>query len=319
MSAGVAFLFPGQGAKRADLALRTAVARPWGRALCERAARVAGTDLALVLSRPSLLDRTRVYQPLITAVALAAAHALKDAGVRPRVVLGHSMGEVAAWSFAGGCSAEEAIDLCALRGERMEREAESHPGAMVALATSEPALVASALEAGRQKGALAIAAHNAPDETVLTGDEAAVRAVLFAFAGRATRVPTPGAWHSPAMAGALPAFRAALEKLGAPDLSAIFVSNRTGEAAAAKDAPALLAEQLVRPVEWARSVATAADLSDTMVTLGPGAVLRSLWYKNTNSERWRAASVLATEDPRSLAETARLLGDRPLPSSAELP
>jgi [acyl-carrier-protein] S-malonyltransferase len=300
----VMFLFPGQGAKRADAALRAAVRAPEGRALCEVAARAAGLDLARLLARPSLLDRTEVYQPVITAVALAAARALAAAGIAPAVVLGHSLGEVAAWSAAGCIPAEAAVELAAARGRLMAREAAAHPGGMVALATAEEPLIEAALAAGRSAGALDVAARNAPDETVLTGDEAAVRAVLAFAPAVATRLPTPGAWHSPAMAGALDEWRAALRAVDRAEPRCAFVANRTGDVVASGyEIPDLLAEQLVRPVAWTQALATAAAGARALVTLGPGAVLRSLWHRNTGRGNARTIPVLATEDERSLAET----------------
>lgn len=321
VSARAAFLFPGQGAKRADAALRAAARRPEGRALLDLAARAAGVDLAQALSRPSLLDRTEVYQPLITAAALASAEALAAAGAAPQVVLGHSLGEVAAWAAAGGISAPEAIALAAVRGRLMAREAAAHPGGMVALATDDEALIDAALAAGRRAGALFVAARNAPDETVLTGDLAAVRAVLAFAPAEATRLPTGGAWHSPAMEGARREWEEALRAVSARgELRCAFIANRTGEVvASARDVPGLLAEQLVRPVAWARSVAAAAALADTAVTLGPGAVLRALWLKNVRSGR-SAHRLLSTEDERSLAAAIEgLRPGSPLPAGAEMP
>ena len=315
MSGPVAFLFPGQGAKRADAALRAAARRPEGRARCEAAARAAGVELGQVLARPSLLDRTEVYQPVITAIALAAAEALGAAGVAPAVVLGHSLGEVAAWAAAGGISAEDAIALAAVRGRLMAREAAAHPGGMVALATEDEAVIAGALAAGRRAGALDVAARNAPDETVLTGDEAAVRAVLAFAPDVAARVPTGGAWHGRAMEGALAEWARALRSVPRAPLRCAFVANRTGEVVASgDDVPDLLAEQLVRPVAWARALATAGALAGALVTLGPGAVLRSLWIRNTRREA-APKKMYATEDERSLAEAIAVLRPQqgPLP------
>lgn len=302
----IAFLFPGQGVKRAEGSLRAAVATEAGRAHCELAAREAGVPLQKVLERPSLLDRTEVLQPMLTAIALAAAEALADAGIHPRVVLGHSLGEVAAWSVAGCIDANDAVRLAALRGRLMAREAKGNPGGLVALATSDPGMIEAALGAGRRAGALCLAAHNAPDETVLSGDEAAVRAVMAFAPDLATRVPTSGAWHSPAMAGAVAEWRAALRETPRHPARCTFIANRSGEVVTqSDDLPDLLAEQLVRPVAWARALATASALAGSVVILGPGAVLRSLWHRNGG--RTRPHALHSTEDSRSLAETIAAL------------
>lgn len=276
----VAFLFPGQGAKRVHEALRFVSATESGRALCEAAARAADVPLDRVIARPSLLDRTDILQPMLAAISLAIVGRLSVVGIRPDIVLGHSAGEVAAWSAAGGIAPETAIDLCALRGRLMAREAAAHPGGMVALATSDPDAIDVALAVGRQAGALCLAAHNAPDETVLSGDEAAIRAVLAFAPTKATRVPTAGAWHSPAMEGALSAWRRALHETASQPLACDLVANRTGDLVSdGDDILSLLAEQLVRPVEWATALRVVRARADVVVTIGPGAVLRALWHR----------------------------------------
>lgn len=287
----VAFLFPGQGAKRVHEALRSVCAAEPGRALCEAAARAADVPLDRVLARPSLLDRTEILQPMLAAISLAIVARLSVAGIQPDIVLGHSAGEVVAWSAAGGIAPETAIDLCALRGRLMAREAAAHPGGMVALATSDPDAIDVALAVGRQAGALCLAAHNAPDETVLSGDEPAIRAVLAFAPGKTTRVPTAGPWHSPAMEGALSAWRQALHETASHPPTCEFVANRTGHlSGGAADILSLLAEQLVRPVAWAAALATVRGRADVVVTIGPGAVLRALWHRCFRADASEKAS-----------------------------
>jgi len=316
----VAFLFPGQGAKRVHETLRFVVRSGEGHALCSAAALAADVGLERVIARPSLLDRTEVLQPILTAVALAITERLAEQGCVPDVVLGHSAGEIAAWACAGGLSVEEAIRLSALRGRLMGREAAAHPGGMVALATSDPEVIESALAAGRRAGDLCVAAHNAPDETVLSGDEGAVRALLAFLSATGTgtgtgtaagtgtgvavtRVPTSGAWHSPAMCGAVEEWRLALEAIPRRPLRCGFVANRTGDLEG--DVAPLLAAQLTHPVMWSRALATVRREASVIVTIGPGAVMRALFHRCSG----RAAApggpwtLLATEDERALNET----------------
>lgn len=217
----------------------------------------------------------------------------------------------------------------------MAGEAAAHPGGMLALATSDPEAIEVALAVGRHAGSLCVAAHNAPDETVLSGDEPAIRAVLAFAASKATRVPTSGAWHSPAMTGALSEWTRALQGNASLPLRCEMVANRTGQVvppgtreslrtegdgadllrpsfsevfgarqtspfdgaskarpttsptspsedtpSRSSDVVALLAEQLVRPVQWSRGLATVRARADVVVTIGPGAVLRALWHRN---------------------------------------
>lgn len=307
----VAFVFPGQGAKRVHEALRFVTRRDSGLALCEEAARAADVPLSRILARPSLLDNTAVLQPMLAAISLFIAQRLTEQGITPDVVLGHSAGEIAALAVAGAFSVEQAISLSALRGRLMAREAALHPGGMVALATSDQAVIEETLAIGRQAGSLAVAAYNAPDETVLSGEEAAIRAVLSSAPAQATRLPTTGAWHSPLMEGALLEWRAAFDEMSTELLRCAVVVNRTGEIAAPGadgrlDIGAVLGEQLVRPVELGRALGTARGLSDDVVLIGPGAVLRALWHKSFGRFSARVESrttLLDTEDERALSAT----------------
>ena len=286
----VAFLFPGQGERRVHESLRFVSRAADGQALCEEAARAADVPLSRLLTRPALLDRTDVLQPVLTAVCLHLAGELSRQGITPQVVLGHSAGEIAAFAAAGAVSAQQAISLSATRGRLMAREAARKPGAMAALATSDPGVIEEALAIGRRAGSLVIASYNAPDETVLSGDLAAISAVLSASPTRATRIPTFGAWHSPAMEGALSSFRAAIDETSTRPLACDVVVNRTGErvgrageasgAGDRADLGALLGEQLVRPVMLRQGLTAVRGLADAVVLVGPGAVLRSLWHRN---------------------------------------
>ncbi|MEZ4309205.1 MAG: acyltransferase domain-containing protein [Polyangiaceae bacterium] len=192
MSPRVAFVFPGQGEKRVDVALRAALRTELGRELCEMASEASGAPLRLLETRPDLLDRQMVYQAMMTALSLSAAEALSRAGVRPSVVMGHSLGELAAWAAGGAFSPRKAIRLAALRGRLMGREAGSNPGGMVALSTGDGAAIKAALAEGGSRGRLCVAAYNAPDEVVLSGDEPAIRGGAVVCAGDRDARPDAG-------------------------------------------------------------------------------------------------------------------------------
>jgi [acyl-carrier-protein] S-malonyltransferase len=296
-----ALLFPGQGARGMLLTLDLATSFAAGRALLDRAAAAAGLTRAGLAERGGrALERTAVLQPVLTAIALAAHHRLASAGVSAEVIAGHSLGEIAAWSATGAVAPEDAVDVAALRGRLMEREAARRPGGLLALLDGAAATVEHALALGRARGEIEVGAVNAPDEVVLTGDEVSLRAVAGALPCR--RLPVAGAWHGPAMRGAVEELREALRGLPRRPARAAFVSNRHGAIVEREDEiPDLLAEQIARPVQWARALATiAAREPPALVTVGPGAVLRGLVRKAPGLER---ARVLGTEDEGDLART----------------
>lgn len=226
-----------------------------------------------------------MLQPVLTALALTVHARLLAAGLRPALLLGHSLGELPALAAAGVLTDEEAVTLAARRGALMAREAATHPGGLLAFPSD--AAAHAALGPGLQ-----VAARNAPDEVVLSGaDEALART----RGGR--RVAVSGPWHHAAMAGAVDEFRAALAAVPSRPATVDVLRNADGEPGLTLEG---LAAQLTAPVEFTRCLATArARGIDTFLTVGPGLVLRGLVRKNLGA----SVRVLTTEDERDLQRT----------------
>ncbi|MEO7367010.1 MAG: ACP S-malonyltransferase [Gemmatimonadaceae bacterium] len=266
-----AFLFPGQGTDIAD------AVDDWRR-LSHVARLLDGAADALgvspdQLTRRTHITRTSIVQPVLTALTLGIHHCLGDEGVAPECVAGHSVGELAACAAAGAITDEDVIALAVIRGALMEREAARHGGRMISLRGSS-ADVDAALTAAAKHGSVSLAAHNAADEWVVSGDVAALRAVAALLPS--TALDTDGPWHSLAMRAAVDPYRDALRHAVSGSLSLPFVSNRIG--VATRDStliPELLASQLIHPVQWVRSMETLSDRGITQIIIcGPGKSLR---------------------------------------------
>jgi [acyl-carrier-protein] S-malonyltransferase len=295
-----AFLFPGQGTDIMTSVSAFASCLPHFGELLERAARMAGTTTERIFGRGGReLSSTRLAQPTLIALCLALTEALSREGIQPRFAAGHSLGELAAWSALGALRAEDAVDVAAERASLMAREAGQHPGSMLALVNACERSVEDALALGRTRGSLVLAARNAPDEWVLSGDAPALTVV--ACAHRCVRLSTDGAWHSPAMAGAVPGVARALGAVRRSPLTGRLVLNRGGRVAEHEDAlPDVFAEQLVLPVDWMAVLRTLWNLGvRRFVTVGPGKVLRGTLRKNFGAE----VSVLSTDTPGELERT----------------
>ncbi len=269
------FLFPGQGAEGPGMG-GAALSRPGPvRALLERASRTLGRDLAEVVERGGPeLARTELGQPALVAISLGLA---LESGLAPAAVAGHSVGELAAFCAAGCLAPEEAIDCVVDRSRLMADAARGASGGMAAIRVTSEAQAREAI-AGEQ--GLEIAAHNGPEEWVLTGD----RAALAALAARLPIVllPVTGPWHSRAMAGAAAQWRLALGRVQWRRPRVPVVANATGRFITdGEDLAELLASQLTQPVQWARTLQTlsAAGASRWHV-FGPGRVLRGLCRAN---------------------------------------
>ncbi|MGK8522863.1 SDR family NAD(P)-dependent oxidoreductase [Nocardia asteroides] len=219
-----------------------------------------------------VLDSTAWTQPALLAVELACAAVLRDWGIEPDVVVGHSVGGLAAACVAGVISVADACAVVAARGQLMQ---ETPAGAMAAIAATEHE-VASVL-VGSNAGGVDIAAVNGPSSVVISGDPAAVDAVLTRFGDRRVRrLRVDRAFHSESMA----VIRDRLERvlagvtLSPPRIPV--VSDATGKPLTAEQAtsPRYWADCVREPVRFAAAVGTLRTSGVVRcVELGPDPIL----------------------------------------------
>jgi len=280
-------LCPGQGAQKVGMGKDLAERFPEARDTFARIDEALGVALSRIMweGPESELTLTHNTQPAILAHS-AAVWAV--AGPRllgsVRAAAGHSLGEYSAYVAAGALSAEVAARLVRRRGELMYEAGTKRPGAMAAVLGLATAEVEAACREASTGSEVAVAANlNAPDQTVLSGDPAAVeRAGEGCKARGAKRViglKVSGAFHSPLMQPAVAGLAAALAEATFRDPSVPIVANATATAVStAAEARRLLAEQLTAPVRWVACMQQAAALvpGATFVEVGPGNVLSGL-------------------------------------------
>ncbi|NIQ57647.1 MAG: acyltransferase domain-containing protein [Gammaproteobacteria bacterium] len=271
----LAVLFAGQGDEIARLLPDWEARSAAVRRLLELAAAEVGIPRDGLHARGGrALHRTEILQPAMTALSLGIWEELRALGVEPGVVAGHSLGEIAAVSAAGAFSPEDAVSFAALRGRAMAREAARHAGGMVACHGSAAA-VDRALQAAGLTGAVDIAALNTPDQTVVAGPITALRRLGSVIP--TTRLDVAGPWHHRDMRGAVAEVRADAERRIRGPLRIPWISNRHGDPVeSASDVARLLAEQLVCPVQWVRTVRTLGDLGVRRIITVASKSLRGL-------------------------------------------
>lgn len=272
----LAFVFPGQGSHRAG-GLSAWSDHP-AYALVDDLAEAVGRDLVALNDDPTTGARTADAQPAIMAASLVAWRALIDAGLRPDLVAGHSLGEATAAVASGAFSPGDGAAFVAVRGRAMGEACATNPGTMAAVVKLEPDAVAQLVEG---IDGLVIANDNAPGQVVVAGPPDAVDQVKQAArdaGGRALPLDVEGAFHSPAMAPAVEPAAQALDGLVLSDPQVPLVSGTNAEqlSSGLEVAQALVAG-ILSPVRWREVQLRLAELGVTdVVEVGPGGVLAGL-------------------------------------------
>lgn len=220
-----------------------------------------------------LLNTTEFAQPALFAVEVALYRLLMSWGVRPGLVLGHSVGELAAAHVAGALCLPDAAMLVAARGRLMQ--ALPAGGAMFAVQAREDEV------APMLAHDVSIAAVNGPASVVISGAHDAVSAIADRLRGQGRRVhrlAVSHAFHSALMEPMIAEFTAVAAELsvGLPTIPVI--SNVTGQ---------LVADDFASADYWARHIRAVVRFGDSVrsahcagasrfIEVGPGGGLTSL-------------------------------------------
>lgn len=284
-----AVVFPGQGSQQVGMGRSWTERFTIARETFEEADETLGFPLsALCFEGPSDdLQLTANTQPAILATSVAAWRAVRETGLEPVLLAGHSLGEYSAHVAAGTLRLADALRLVRRRGELMQAAVPVGEGAMAAILGLDAATVARLAEEASRPGEIcAVANYNAPTQIVIAGHAPAVERAMAAAgeagARRAVVLPVSAPFHSPLMTPAREGLAPELAAAPFADPRPPVVVNidarpvETGDAA--RDA---LVRQIDGPVRWVESVEWMAGEGgvEQFVEVGPGSVLRGLVRK----------------------------------------
>jgi malonyl CoA-acyl carrier protein transacylase len=280
-----AVLFPGQGSQQPGMRDLVADAAP---DLLDRCLYLIGTD-----PFERVEESTRFAQPAIFCASVAG---WRRSGLSPRdpvALAGHSLGEFAALVAADAIDPYDALALVVERGRLM---ADAGGGTMLALLGGS---IDTAQELADAHDVV-VANDNAPGQFVLSGpDEALTQAARAARTGglRAIKLGVAGAFHSPAMAAAVPEFEYALRSVDFRPPAATVISCTT---AAPMTSPRRdLAAALTKPVRWSLTMSALAGRGvHRFVDAGPASVLAKLARRNVPAAEALTLADLALEPAR---------------------
>lgn len=282
----VVLLCPGQGAQKVGMGKDLAAAFVEAREVFEAVDDALGFPLTRIMwdGPDAELTLTHNAQPAILAHSVAA-FAVVGSALDPVLGAGHSLGEYSAYVAAGSLELADAARLVRRRGELMLAAGRKRPGTMAAvLGLETDRVVRGCAEASSSDEVVVAANLNAPDQTVISGDPAAVeRATRILTEDGARRVlplNVSGAFHSPLMEPAKQELIEELRAVTVRDPAFPVIANATAEPIHdGVGARAGLGAQLTAPVQWVASMERAvaqAGSDATFVEIGPGTVLGSL-------------------------------------------
>jgi [acyl-carrier-protein] S-malonyltransferase len=315
----LAYIFPGQASQFVGMGKDLWDRYPQVREHYERTNEILGMDIAqLSFQGPEEeLVQTDNTQPAIFAHSLALYLLLKEEGLIPHMVAGHSLGEYSALVAAGALPYEETLRLVQLRGRLMKSAGQNWPGTMAAIIGLTSQQVEEICDQVAE--VVQLANHNSPTQLVISGEVAGVQRAMElakeAGAKRAVQLPVSGAFHSPLMEDARERLGEALNRaqFRVPEIP--LVANVTArEIEDVDQVKDLLIRQLTSPVLWSDSVERMAEMgAEVFVEVGPGKVLRGLIRRIAPDIR-----TLGVDGVENLeAVSADLLGDATGSSPAE--
>jgi acyl transferase domain-containing protein len=283
----VAFLYPGQGSQYVNMLAALRQREPVVRDTFAEADEIMTPLLGQPLTSyifaedpdaarrlEARLMQTEITQPAVLAADLALTRLLGECGMRPDLVMGHSLGEYAALVAAGSLTFSAALEAVSARGREMANLSVADNGAMAAVfgPLDEIERVVSGID-----GYVVIANINSTRQAVIGGATAAVERAIAAFQQRditATRIPVSHAFHTAIVAPASDPLQVALRRLDLRAPALPVVANVTGEfyppGADVDTMLDLLGRQVAAPVRFVAGLRVLYDAgARVFVEVGP--------------------------------------------------
>lgn len=272
-----AFIFPGQGAQVCGMGQDFYENTKTGKEIFDRASQLLGFSMPeLCFEKNDRLDITEYTQAAMVTASIAMTKVIEEAGFRPDVTAGLSLGEYCALAAAGVMSADDAILTVRRRGILMQEAVPAGIGGMSAVLGMNAEQINEVVD---QIENVQVANYNCPGQIVISGRKEAVEeaAVKLKEAGAKRVIPlnVSGPFHSYLLEDAGKKLGEFLQNVKISDPVIPYVANVTAQyVKSASEVMPLLEKQVSSSVRWQQSVETMlADGVDRFVEIGPGKTL----------------------------------------------
>ena len=281
----VAFVYPGQGTQYVGMGKELYENNKKAKELFDKIFNSLDINLKKVMFEgpEDLLKRTDYTQPAIVSLSLVLTELLKEKGIEPDYVAGHSVGEFAAFGGANYLSIEDAVKLVAARGRIMREVAEKVNGSMAAVLGMDAEKIKETLKS--VDGVVEAVNFNEPNQTVIAGEKEAVEkaCVVLKEAGakRAMPLAVSGPFHSSLMKEAGEQLKEEAKKYTFNVGKIKIVANTTaGLLETDSEVKDEIYRQSFGPVKWVDTINKLKSLGVTKIyEIGAGKVLSGLIKK----------------------------------------
>jgi [acyl-carrier-protein] S-malonyltransferase len=287
-------LFPGQGSLSGGAGLAWRDSTHWSQVA--RVSQVSGVDVEALLTSASDEEVVRTDRAQIATFTLSLISYLEllDMGLRPRYLLGHSLGEFSLLVASGLLSVEDGARLISVRGAAMARAAAQNAGSMVALMGGDD----GARDALSTLDEVWVANINGTGQIVVSGSDAGLNDLLSRHKElgwrRATPLAVGGAFHSPLMAPAQGELDLSLKSVAWGVTDQTLIANTDGRVhTSATEWQDLLSRQLTSPVEFLDATLSLPESVTTTIEMAPSGVLTGLTKRIRTFEQQFAPASLA--------------------------
>lgn len=280
----IAFIFPGQGSQAVGMGKEFAAMYPVARQTFDEADEALGYKLSeLCFEGPEeKLKLTEITQPAILTVSVAAYRVLREKGITPNYVAGHSVGEYAAHVAAGTFEFSDAVCVARNRGRYMQEAVPVGEGAMAAILGMNADAVRIHCEEAAQGEVVEPANNNSPEQVVISGHAAAVQRAAELAKQRGAKktviLQVSAPFHCSLLKPAQERLEHDLNAIAFHDPEIPVIANIDAEPkTSAADARSALVRQATGAVQWERSMRRLISLGvEVFAEVGPGKVLCGL-------------------------------------------